>query len=132
MIKNYTCPKCDGQLRFGDHVFLTAYNMEGQGSIILLHAELGNYTVDFHPNIEFNKGEKVNFLCPICHKDLSSDKHEDLAMVCMTDSAGEKYDIYFSQVTGEHSTIKMYGEHVELIGPHSDRYMDYFSMSLLQ
>lgn len=131
MFDNYKCPKCKGQLRFGDHIVLTAFNKAKQGSIIFLHAELGNYLVDFHPDIDFKKGENVIFYCPICHKDLSSDKHENLAMVWMMDEEGKKYDIYFSQVTGEHTTFKMVGEHVELFGPHSDKYLDFFSMSQL-
>jgi len=42
---------------------------------------------------------------------------------------GKEYDIYFSQVAGEHSTIKMMGEHVELYGTHSEKYLDFFNMS---
>lgn len=132
MFNNYKCPTCKGQLRFGDHIVLTAFNDAKHGSIIFLHAELGNYSIDFHPDIEFTKGEKVKFVCPICHKDLSSKKHKNLALLCMTDNEGKEFDIYFSQITGEHSTIKMVGEHAELFGPHSDKYLDFFSMSQLR
>lgn len=128
---NYKCPGCDAQLRIGDHVLLTARDKTDKGSIIMLHAEPGNYKVDFHPDIEFEQGEKVTFLCPVCHCDLSSEKHANLAQVTLVDHEGNNFDIYFSKIAGEHSTIKMAGEHVELIGPHSDRYMDFFSMSQL-
>ena len=128
---NYKCPGCDAQLRMGEHVLLTARNISGKGSIVMLHAELGNYSVEFNPDIKFEKGEMVTFLCPVCHLDLSSDKHKNLAKVIMVDDTGKAYDVYFSKITGEHSTIKMAGEHIELFGPQSDQYMDFFAMSQL-
>ena len=129
MYNDYKCPKCHGQLRLGDNIILSAIRDDKSRAIILLHPELGNYSADYHPATKFEEGDRVIFLCPICHHDLSSTKHKNLAMVIMTGEHGKEYDIYFSQVAGEHSTIKMMGEHVELYGTHSEKYLDFFNMS---
>lgn len=129
MYNEYKCPKCMGYLRLGQNIILSARKTDKSGVIILLHPELGNYSADYHPETKFVEGELFTFYCPICHHDLSSTKHKHLAMVVMIDPDGKKYDIYFSQIAGEQSTIKMMGEHVELFGSHTDKYIDFFSLS---
>lgn len=129
MYNDYKCPKCRGQLRLGHNIILSALREYKPGVLILLHPELGNYTADYHPDTNFKEGDIVTFYCPICHHNLSSAKHKNLAMVVMVDEGGKEFDIYFSRVAGEHSTIKMMGEHVELFGIDSEKYLDFFSMS---
>jgi uncharacterized protein YbaR (Trm112 family) len=128
MYNDYNCPNCNGHLRLGHTIILSAIRSNNQGSIILLHPEPGNYSADYHPETRFEKGDLVTFFCPICHHDLSSNKHKNLAMVKMIDN-GKVYDIYFSRIAGEHSTLKMLGEHVEWYGKNSEQYLDFFNMS---
>jgi len=129
-MKNYyICPKCRSQLMAGNKIVISAKAKDQSEGLITLSTELGNYSADYHPATKFEEGDRVIFLCPICHHDLSSTKHKNLAMVIMTGEPGKEYDIYFSQVAGEHSTIKMMGEHVELYGTHSEKYLDFFNMS---
>ena len=126
---DYRCPKCHGYIRVGDHVILSAKNQGFPGGLVLLHPEPGNYTVATHPSFTYKKGDLVEFYCPVCHHNLDSTKHMNLAMVVMTDETGQDYDIYFSKVAGEHSTLKMIGEHMELFGAQSGEYLDFFSLS---
>jgi len=131
MYSDYKCPNCRGNLRLGHNIILSAVKNDKSGAIIMLHPELGNYSADYHKETKFNEGDFVTFYCPICHHDLSSHKHENLAMVIMIGEDNKEYDIYFSQVAGEYSTVKMLGEHVELYGKHSDNYVDYFNLSMM-
>lgn len=131
MFHDYVCPKCNGHLRINDEVILTARTDKWQGGLLVLHPELGNYSFENHPSFKFEEGARVDLLCPICHADLSSDKHENLAMVIMREESGEEYTIYFSKVVGEQSTFKMLGEHVEVYGKHAENYIDFFSLSRL-
>jgi uncharacterized protein YbaR (Trm112 family) len=127
MYNDYNCPKCNGHLRLGNTIILSAINKDETGAIIFLHPELGNYSADYHPETRFEKGNLITFFCPICHHNLSTTKHKNLARVVMIED-GKKYDIYFSRIAGEHSTIKMMGEFVELFGPDSDKYQDFFDV----
>ncbi len=129
MFDDYKCPKCGGNLRVGDNIILSAKNERGQGGLVLLHPELGNYQVITHPGFKYEKGEVVKFFCPICHHNLDSSKHKNLAKIVMTDKDGEDFNIYFSKVAGEESTLKMIGEHVEVFGEHSENYLDFFTLS---
>jgi hypothetical protein len=126
---DYRCPKCHGYIRIGDHIILSARNKGLPGGLILLHPEPGNYSVATHSTFKYDKGDLVEFFCPICHHNLDSAKHLNLAMVVMTDDEGKDYDIYFSKVAGEHSTLKMIGEHMEVFGEHSGDYLDFFTLS---
>lgn len=128
MYNDYICPNCRGYLRLGHVIILSTVQKDNKGALLFLHPELGNYSADYHPDTRFDKGETYTFYCPICHEDLSSTKHKDLARMIMVDN-GQEYDIYFSRIAGEHSTIKMLGEHMEWFGPHSDKYLDYFNLS---
>ena len=129
MYNDYKCPKCYGNIRVGDNIILSAKNKELPGAVVLLHPELGNYSVFHHPSFKYEKGDIIEFFCPICHHNLDSSKHMNLAMVIMTDENNQDFDIYFSKVTGEKSTLKMIGEHMEVFGQHSEEYLDFFNLS---
>ena len=111
------------------NIILSAKNDKGQRGLILLHPELGNYEVITHPEFKYEKGEMISFYCPVCHHSLDSSKHKNLAKIVMIDSEGKDFDIYFSKVAGEQSTLKMIGEHVEIFGKHSENYLDFFTLS---
>lgn len=131
MYNNYKCPKCRGNVRLGDSIILSGKSKGLPGGLILLHPELGNYSIETHPEFNYKKGDIINFHCPICHHNLDSSKHLNLAMIVMNDDTGQEFDIYFSKIAGEQSTLKMIGEHMEIFGEHTEGYMDFFSMSLL-
>lgn len=129
MHNDYKCPKCYGHIRVDDYIVLSAKNKGYPGGLILLHPELGNYQVLTHPHFKYEKGDIIEFYCPICHRNLNSSKHLNLAMLVMTDDNGQDFDIYFSKIAGEMSTLKMIGEHMEMFGEHSGGYIDFFTLS---
>lgn len=129
MENDYKCPKCHGNIRIGESIILSAHHKKSQNGLVLLHPEPGNYDVITHPGFKYEAGDIIDFYCPICHHNLGSDKHLNLAMIVMTDDKGQDFDIYFSKVAGEQSTLKMIGEHMEIYGEHSKGYLDFFNLS---
>lgn len=110
----------------GDKIILAAKAKNNTEGLISLSPELGNYNVDFSPTLKCKKGELLSLYCPVCHHNLASTKHVNLAMVLLSNEAEEDFEIFFSQVVGEHSTIKMMGDHVDLYGEHADKYQELF------
>jgi len=110
----------------GDKIIISAKAKNNTEGLISLSPELGNYSVEFPPTLKYKKGDLLNLFCPVCHNNLASPKHVNLAMVILSNEADEDFEIYFSQIVGEHSTIKMMGAHVDLFGEHADRYQDLF------
>jgi len=128
MKNDFVCPKCNGHLLVGDNIILAASTKKDMRHwLILLNPELGNYTSVFHPDFQFEKGEKINFFCPLCHSDLaSSDINEDLVKIIMIDENSEKHEIIFSGIAGEHCTFKISAKEYKEYGDSSEKYLAYF------
>ncbi len=126
MKADYLCPFCRGLLNAGDYIVLTSRTKRGGHGLIMLHPEVGNYTVTKHPLFEYEKNEKLSFFCPMCNKELASDVHENLAKIILIDEQKKEFDIYFSKVAGEQSTFKITGDHVEIFGEHAENYLRFF------
>jgi hypothetical protein len=43
-----------------------------------------------------------------------------------TDESRQEFEVFFSQIVGEQSTIKMIGDHVDLFGEDVYKYQDLF------
>ena len=128
MKQNFLCPHCRGYLNIeGSIVFIVKNNL-GESGIFLLHSELGNYEVTKHPLFFYENGEHLEFKCPLCHKKLASDIHDNLAKIIYIDEKREEFNILFSIVAGEKSTFKMVGESVEVFGEHSKDYLEFIGM----
>jgi len=128
MKENFLCPHCRGYLNVGENIIFTVKNNMGDSGLLLLHPELGNYEVTKHPLFFYEEGEHLEFHCPLCHKKLASDIHDNLAKVIYTDEKRDEYNILFSIVAGEKSTFKMIGENVEVFGEHAKNYFDLLGM----
>ena len=127
MIKEYLCPKCHSQLMAGNNIVLSAKAADGSEGLIELSPTIGDYTVKFPSTLNAAPGDLLTLYCPVCHHNLASSKHVNLAMVIAKDDKGNEHEIYFSQIVGEHSTVAMLGDHVELHGEHVGRYQDLFT-----
>lgn len=125
------CPKCKGFLNIDEHVVFITRSKKWKGGLIFLNPEVGNYQVTHHPAFHFEEGEKIEFICPICHKNLSSRQHENLAQIIMRDEKNQEFEILFSQIAGEHSTYKIIGDHVSYYGEHGDNYIDFLNLSTM-
>ena len=116
------CPRCRGHLKVGDHVVFLVKNKKKQKGLILLHAEIGNYSSIRHHSFMIEKGEGLEFCCPLCHASLASDIDTNLVYVRMVTEAGEEKEVYFSRISGEHSTFQVEGDTVKSTGEHAGRY----------
>ena len=131
MENNYLCPECRAYLNACDKIIFGAKKENNQFGVILLHKELGNYSVEQHPEFKTDKGERVQFFCPACHANLTTDINKNLAHVVLQEKDGKEFDIYFSQIAGEKLTYQIVGETMKVYGDDSDNYLDFFSLSMM-
>ena len=135
MEPNYLCPHCRSFLRVWNNIIFTVRRCEDdRKGLILLNAKLGDYTVISHPALTFEEGECVEFICPVCHKNLTAENINDkLAYIIMKDEEGVEFDIYFSKIAGEHTTFKIERNNIiAQYGEDATAYMSYFMSKLSQ
>jgi len=121
-MNDFLCPKCDGNIRIGDHVIFKVKNSRKQSGLLLLNPHIGNYTSVKHPSFEIKQDDYLEFYCPLCNGSLESDIHKNLAHVILHDESGKSNDVYFSQVAGEHSTFATDGDSVRVAGEDAGKY----------
>jgi len=128
MKTDFICPQCQGHLLVSDKIILTAITRQDKKSgMILLSPKLGDYATIQHPGFEIKKGDEVDYYCPICHANLSaSDVDQNLVRIFMVDEKDDRYEIYFSGVSGEKCTYKVSDKKVEKFGESAEKYYKYF------
>ena len=129
METNFLCPRCKGYLNAGGNVVFATKNNKGKCGVILLHEQLGNYTVLRNSNYEYVEGEQLEFHCPMCHTKLRSKMHSNLAMVVMQSKTEEEYKVFFSEVAGEKSTYVLVGDNMDIHGKDANQYINFFNLS---
>ncbi len=122
---SYICPHCRGYLNACDYIIFNSKTEKGERGLILLHPELGNYSVLHHPEFKFEQGEVVEFFCPICGESLSVKEKVNFARIKMVDENGKEFTILFSRVAGEKSTYKIQGESIEIFGKDATKEIDF-------
>ena len=116
--KEYLCPKCKGHLNAGGYIIFSTRNKRHQQGLILLHPEVGSYEYKHHNNYGFEKGEMVDFFCPICQANLETKKNKDYAGITMIDHQNEEYEVMFSREAGKRSTVVVSNDEAEAFGDH--------------
>jgi uncharacterized protein YbaR (Trm112 family) len=129
MKPNFICPKCRGFLNVGDQIILVAESKQKSTGLILFSPEIGNYSTSRNPEFKITEGEKHEFFCPLCHKKLAADIHDNLSRIIMIDKDKDEYEILFSKIAGEKSTYKIVGESAEIYGEHHSNYIDFINLS---
>jgi uncharacterized protein YbaR (Trm112 family) len=130
MNQNFICPKCKGYLNVEESIVLSAETNAGVKGLVLFSPEIGNYTTKKNANFEIKEGEKYDFYCPLCHKKLAADIHDNLSHIIMIDKDNSEYQILFSKIAGEKSTYKIVGESYEVFGDQKSKYIDFINLSL--
>jgi len=129
MKTEYLCPFCRGNLKIDNDIVFAIRTKAEQRGIIMLSPELGNYQVRKHESLLMNEGDRLETFCPMCHSNLRAiNVNTNLAEVIMTDENGDEYEIYFSEIVGEHSTFKIKDSDLESFGDDSDGYVNYFGV----
>ena len=130
MHHDFLCPKCNGQLNVGDVlIFVSKVNDERNG-LLLLNPELGYYNVINHKFFKISKGALVEFACPICQENLTSDIDNNLASVFMVDKDNIQHNILFSKINGEKCTYRITRNDLESFGEDSVNYIDIVKRSV--
>lgn len=126
---NYLCPICRSYIRVWNYIIFTVKShSDNKRGLLLLNPELGNYDLIHHSSIQYEEGEIVDFLCPVCHADLTANHvNKNLAHIIMIDENKKEYHVFFSKICGEHSTFKIKEDGiVEMHGEDSSAYVNYF------
>ncbi len=124
MAIDFKCPHCSNLLNVGENIVFSARNKWGKAGLIMLHPDIGNYSVLKHPEFEIQEGEMLDFYCLYCNKQLLSERNKNLAKILMMDENGLEYEIHFSRIAGQHSTYKIIGENYEIFGEDATEYLD--------
>ena len=125
MKEKYICPKCRNSVNIGNRIILTGKTRTGLRGMIMIEGELGNYNSSFSDDFTIIEGNRVKFICPICHSSLSSWKRKNLAHLIMVENEDTEAHIYFSQIYGEKCTFKLEEKEVKATyGEHLSRYTD--------
>lgn len=126
---NYACPHCRSYLRVWNNIiFIIKSEVRDLQGILLLNPELGNYDFVHHSSIKFDEGEMLNFICPVCRADLTAtDINTNLARIIMIDETNKEFEVYFSKICGEKSTLLIHeNDIVGKYGEDSSSYVNYF------
>lgn len=130
---NYLCPHCRAYLRIWKNIiFVVKSESRNLQTILLLNPELGNYEVIHHTAVDVCDGNKLIFMCPVCHTDLTATGiNENLNRIIMVDENNKEFDVYFSKICGEHSTFLIQEDNIiERYGEDSSSYLNYFNSRL--
>jgi hypothetical protein len=127
-MNDYFCPKCNAPIKISNHIILKAIPKSSNtlGSMVLFEPILGDFRVTTHKTCTMKDGMHIEFYCPICNANLSAED-EYLTHINMTDSDGDNYEIWFSEITGEHATYKIKaGKIADKYGEHSSKYTNHW------
>jgi hypothetical protein len=123
METDYLCPACRSYLNIGNKIVFSIKVKKKQRGLLLLEKTLGDYTISKQDQIQFEEGELLDFYCPICHKNLDSNIHPNLASVILVENEKEESEIIFSKISGEHATYKIKKGIKDAFGSDKDKYL---------
>lgn len=123
----YTCPFCKGHLRLANEIIFLTKTKQGESGLVLLSPKIGDYNVIVDPKLQYQPGDHVNFICPICYENLDAPEYGDnLAKVIVTDNKGQESEIFFSKIVGEKCTYQIKEGKVASFGEDADHYRNFF------
>jgi hypothetical protein len=125
---NFICPHCEGHLRVSNSIIFLTKTTKGKSGLLLISPELGDYSVKMHPSYtNFEEGEVVNFICPICYENLDAEEYDkNLAKIVMQEEDGKKSTIVFSKIVGEKCTYQINDGGIKKYGQNSHEYESTF------
>ncbi|MBM3435861.1 MAG: hypothetical protein FJY07_06565 [Bacteroidetes bacterium] len=105
----YFCPHCKAAINAKKNIILTAVKQghKSNKGLVLLHEKIGNYAVVMSASLKIEKGEVVDFLCPVCNKSLNSAKGDNLASFTRIGQTGNESTIVISRIFGEQYTFQI-------------------------
>ncbi|HOK38740.1 MAG TPA: hypothetical protein P5312_09605 [Bacteroidales bacterium] len=123
-MKHYICPKCRGYLSVDNEIIFITKTNNHDTAMVLLSAELGNYEFRKNSNVNFEPGDHVNFICPLCYENLNAeDVDQNLAKVIMVEEDGTEVNVLFSKIVGEKCTYSIHEKGIKAFGDDADKYI---------
>ncbi len=107
MSVKYLCPRCRSEINPDQNIILSAKAKKNRVGLVLLHEEIGNYSVIVSPSFKVEIGEIVDFYCPVCHKSLNTEKGGHFAKYIRVDEQNNEAYIIISRRYGEKCTFKV-------------------------
>ncbi|NQV43155.1 MAG: hypothetical protein HQ506_12465 [Candidatus Marinimicrobia bacterium] len=129
MKNEYVCPYCRGSLKVDNDIVFAIRTKNEQRGLIMVSPELGDYRFRKHPDLDLKDGDRLETFCPMCHSNLKAiNVNSNLAEVIMVNEEGDEYQIYFSEIVGEHVTFKIKDAEMEKFGDDSEGYINFFGV----
>ncbi|MCG8576095.1 MAG: hypothetical protein MI810_14490 [Flavobacteriales bacterium] len=101
---SFHCPSCSVCLSKAEVVELNTLRSNGDKGVIRLNISIGNYNYEHEPDVEFDKGEIVDFYCEHCKQAVHSDQYENFALLIMKVDTEIEFEILFSREAGKRKT----------------------------
>ena len=90
--------------------------------LVLLSAQLGDYSAVHSRSMNFVEGAVYTFRCPLCRADLTSSIDNKLVDLVSRLGDDPPVKVSFSRVHGEQATFLMAEDGVDRFGDDADRY----------
>ena len=121
----YLCPHCRSEINPDQNIILSAKARKNHVGLVLLHEEIGNYSVIVSPSFKVEIGETVDFFCPVCHGSLNTEKGGHFATYIRVDEQNKEANIIISRKYGEKCTYKVDEiKNVESYGESAKKYLN--------
>ncbi len=122
MSRSFYCPHCKKLLNPHRKVIFLVEN-GNELELVLLSAQLGDYSAVHSRSMELVDGAVYTFRCPVCRADLTSSINNRLVdLVTREDEDGQDMHVSFSRVHGEEATFLMADDGINRFGADADRY----------
>ena len=122
MSSSFYCPHCTKLLNPHRKVIFLVEN-GNELELVLLSAQLGDYSAVHSRSIELVDGAVYTFRCPVCRADLTSSINNRLVdLVTREDEDDQDMHVSFSRVHGEEATFLMADDGINRFGADADRY----------
>lgn len=116
MKTKFLCPHCRTTLNVDEDIVLIAQKKSGTKGLVMLHAVLGNYDSRISPDFKIKDLEEIDYLCPICSKDIGYKPKVHLAQLIMQDENQKESTILFSKVFNKKCTYHIIDKSVVTYG----------------
>ena len=125
MKTKYLCPECNGTLNIDEDIILIAKKMNGKKGFIILHTNLENHDSRMDCSFKIDRGELVDFICPLCQIKLDHYKEKTkLSKIIRVDDNDQESQVIFSKIYGEKARYHVKDKKVLSYGEHAQEYND--------
>ena len=123
MKNDFICPHCRTVLNPNEEIIMLV-SKGGAKHLILFSARIGDYTIHTSPEVDFEAGEVVDFMCPACHWSFRSPVADDISEVLLRDKEGAFSRVGFSRTYGKQATFLIDEEDVKGFGEDAAAYRE--------